>query len=193
MKKLVGLNEYLKQNSEKSFFDSEDAAKEFHDYHIHGQKVISAKVIENYPFDVSLIAENGQNFQLKKLEIKFITETSNREKVLRQIQVNNHVRKMNLKPILSNKHRNHVKNKSLYPLMKDKVVLFFTSLEGEVLRGIVSGFSKYEININLKGGIPVVFLRHAIYDVRDKKNRCYLKRVQEKTRDWQKSAYFKDV
>lgn len=60
--------------------------------------------------------------------------------------------------------------------------------EGEVLRGLVSAFSRYEITVDLKGGIPVVLLRHAVYDLRDKAGRCLLKSVQDARRDWQKSS-----
>jgi hypothetical protein len=52
--------------------------------------------------------------------------------------------------------------------MKDKQVLFFTLLEGEIIRGIIADFSQYDITINLKGGLPVVILRHSIDDARIK-------------------------
>ena len=86
--------------------------------------------------------------------------------------------------------RHHVKNKSLFVLMQDREVVFFTLLEGEVIRGVISAFSRYDITVNLKGGLPVVLLRHSIYDLRDKQGRYYLKSFQDIHRDWQKSEYF---
>jgi hypothetical protein len=59
--------------------------------------------------------------------------------------------------------------------MQQREVLFFTLLEGEVIRGLVLAFSRYDLTIGLKGGIPIAVLRHSVLDVRDNKGRCYLK------------------
>ena len=59
-----------------------------------------------------------------------------------------------------------------------------------MVKGIIADFSRYEITLNLKGGTPVTILRHAIYDLRDKRGRCYLKTFQETHRDWEKSPLF---
>ena len=74
--------------------------------------------------------------------------------------------------------------------MKGKQVLFFTMLEGELIKGIISDFSRYDITVNLKGGIPVTILRHAVYDLRDKEGQCFLKSFQETKRDWEKSGLY---
>ena len=59
--------------------------------------------------------------------------------------------------------------------MEERTVLFFTLLEGEIIRGLVTAFSRYDLTVSLKGGVSVVVMRHAVLDVRDKKGRCYLK------------------
>ena len=74
--------------------------------------------------------------------------------------------------------------------MKEKQVVFFTLLEGEIIRGIIADFSRFDITVNLKGGIPVTVLRHSIYDVENKEGRSFLKSFQEKYRDWEKSELF---
>ena len=93
-------------------------------------------------------------------------------------------------PIVSPSRRRFVKNKSLFPLMKEKEVVLITLLEGEMIRGIIEGFTRYDITINVKGGRPVTVLRHCLYDMRDKRGRCYLKSVQEERRDWEKSPLY---
>ena len=56
-------------------------------------------------------------------------------------------------------------------------VIFLTTLEGDVIRGIVGGFNQYEFKINMKGGVPAVVLRHAVYDLNDKEKKVsYLKK-----------------
>jgi DNA-directed RNA polymerase subunit E'/Rpb7 len=83
-----------------------------------------------------------------------------------------------------------VKNKTLFPLIKEKEVLFFTLLEGEVIKGIITDFTKYELSISLKGGLPLTILRHSIYDIRNKKGRCFMKKYQQKHKDWKQSELF---
>jgi hypothetical protein len=83
-----------------------------------------------------------------------------------------------------------VKNKSLFPLMKQKEVLFFTLLEGEIIRGIIADLSRYDITVSLKGGRPVTILRHAIYNIRNKEGRSFLRSFQEEHRDWEKRPLY---
>jgi hypothetical protein len=66
-------------------------------------------------------------------------------------------------------------------------------LEGDIIRGLVDAFTRYDITVHLKGGIPVSLLRHRVYDLRDKKGRCYLKTFQETHRDWKKSGLYVDL
>jgi hypothetical protein len=106
------------------------------------------------------------------------------------IKTDEKVRALGLEPIFSPHKRYFVKNKSLFPLMKEREVVFFTLLEGEMIRGLIAGFTRYDITVHLKGGQPVTILRHSVYDLRNKKGRCFLKRFQEEHRDWEKSPLF---
>ena len=74
--------------------------------------------------------------------------------------------------------------------MLDREVLFFTLLEGETLRGVVQGFNRFEIQVSLKGELPVTILRHSLYEVKNKKGRSFLKPMQDRTKDWKKSRYY---
>lgn len=192
MPKLIGLKEYLAENYEKSIFEEAFASKSLFDFHIHGNQILTAQISEVQKYDVELSPSNGEPVMLQKTDIKFVHSHEHLDQILKLLKYNEHVKKQKLEPIVTVKERKFVKNKSLFPLMKDREVMFFTLLEGEILRGVIASFSRYEITLHLKGGIPVVIFRHAVYDVRDKKNRCYLKHVQEKTKDWQKSSYFRD-
>jgi len=66
--------------------------------------------------------------------------------------------------------------------MQNRTVLLFTTLEGAVLRGLVGGIHRYELTLFLKGGVPVTLLRHAIFDVRDKKGVSWLKEAVRRRR-----------
>ena len=82
-----------------------------------------------------------------------------------------------------------VKNKSLYPLMKDRQVMFFTLVDGSLIRGLIDGFSRYEIRMSLKGGVPLTLLRYAVNDLRDKAGNCYLKSVDQEKQSWKARGF----
>jgi hypothetical protein len=187
---LVGLEEYLREFYNKSIFEQVVDSGEPWEFHLHGRRTIRGRALENLTYDIKVETEAQQEQVLPKVEIKLLYPAYFDESVQPLIKINEQVLKLSLGPILSPRQRYFVKNKSLFPLMKDQEVVFFTLLEGELIRGIIAGFNRYEITVNLKGEIPVTILRHSIYDLRNKKGRCFLKSFQEEHRDWERSHLF---
>ncbi|MEA2039752.1 MAG: hypothetical protein U9N82_07955 [Thermodesulfobacteriota bacterium] len=187
---LSGLEEYLKRSYHISIFDQALASGRPWQLHIHDHRIITAVVSENQKFNLKIDSEEAKDEILAKVNIKFLYPKEKAEVVAPLLKTDQKVRAQGLEPILSPGKRHHVKNKTLFPLMKENQVMFFTLLEGEIIRGIIAGFSRYEITLNLKGGIPITILRHSIYDLRDKKGRCFLKSFQETHRDWEKTNLF---
>lgn len=187
---LLGLQEYLDKTYDTSIFDQVLQSDRKWEFHVQKHRIIKAQITEVLKYDVRLnIDDNGEEL-LPKVNIKLVYPASLSESVMPSIKKDKKVKDLGLEPILGPGKRYHVKNKSMFPLMKERQVVFFTLLEGEVIRGIIDGFSRYEVTVNLKGGTPVTILRHSIYDLRDKKGRCFLKIFQEKHRDWEKSGVF---
>jgi len=191
LKYLKGLREYLDENYEKSVFKDISKTKEMYEFHIYDHKIIKGYVRENLIYDVKLEIEEEEQI-IPKIEIKYINHIKYSDDVKSLIKIDQKVKNMNNEPIISPAKRYYIKNKSLFPLMKEKEVLYFTLLEGDIIRGLVTGFNQYEINVSMKKGIPVIILRHSIYDVRNKKNRSFLKSFQQKHKDWKKSPLFVD-
>ncbi|MBW1981258.1 MAG: hypothetical protein JRJ12_08540 [Deltaproteobacteria bacterium] len=196
MKTLVGLQEYLDQHYHRSVFEEAVADAADRVLHVHGGEILVARIVENTPYDIGILPSGekqgggSEPLTMPKLDVKLVYPAEIKEKVAKRLKNDAKVEKLQLAPSLSARDRHHIKNKSLYPLMKERVVVFFTLLGGEIVRGLIAAFSRYEITVNLKGGVPVTILRHAVYDLRDKKGNCYLKSVQQKTRDWEKSPLF---
>ena len=187
---LSGLQEYLDEAYNISVFDQALDSRQPWELHIHNHRVIKARIIENLKYDVKVSVDGTDDEVLAKTDIKLMYSEDLSESVIPLLKTDKKIRDLGLEPIIPPRKRYHIKNKSLFPLMKEKIVLFVTLLEGEIVRGVVTGFSRYEITVSLKGGIPVTILRHSIYDMRDKKGRCYLKSFQEKHRDWEKTPLF---
>lgn len=187
---LKGLDEYLDEYYGNSIFDQAYSSNQLWEMHIHSNRIIKADVTENLQFDLNVKIDGGPDEVLPKVNIKLMYPEELSGPVTRLLKTDKKINGLSLEPILAPKYRYHIKNKTLFPLLKERNVVFFTLLEGERIRGIIAGFSRYEITVNLKGGIPVTILRHSIYDVRDKKGRCFLKSAQEKYKDWEKSDLF---
>lgn len=190
MRQLNGLKEYLEERYALSVFDTASASKDFWVFNLHGDRSLTARVADNDIYDIKLdLADGGQEL-VPKVNVKYIYPFELAEKIQPQIKLDKKVQKLEMAPIVSPHQRYFIKNKSLYPLMMEKEVVFFTLLEGDVIRGLIADFSQYDITVNLKGGVPVAIFRHSVYDLRNKKGRCFLKSVQKKSRDWQKSKLF---
>ena len=123
--------------------------------------------------------EAGEEEEIPKLHVKFLYPKKYEEELKKLIKRDPRFKENKSTPIRTPSKRNHIKNKTLYPLMTGKTLLFFATLEGEVLGGIIGGFTRYEVTILGKKGIPVTLLRHAVYDLRDMRKKCYLKRAVE--------------
>ncbi len=191
---LAGFKKHLETNYGKSVFDEATSHREIFNFYCHSNESFNANVKENMKYDVLLKIEgSGEEKLVKKHDIKFLHSEQVTDSVSSQLKIDPLVKKMRLEPTENLALRNHVKNKSLYVLMNEREVLFFTLMEGEQLRGIIQDFSRYEITLLLKGGVPVTVFRHSIYDLRNKKGRCFLKRFQEKHKDWKKSSIYGEV
>jgi sRNA-binding regulator protein Hfq len=189
---LVGLDDYLAENYAVSVFDTAMTSGKPWEFHLHGHSVLSGVVLENRKWDITLDIAGKEKEEFQKIQVNYLHPAELSESVKPLIKTDKKVESMNLDPILSPHKRYFVKNKSLFPLMKEKEVLLFTLLDGEVLRGIVTEFSRYDVTLSMKGGVLVTILRHAVYELRNKKGRCFLKSFQDEHRDWEKSPLFID-
>lgn len=187
---LVGLNEYLKASYDASVFDQALASQQPWTLHLHEQRIVKASIVENLQYDIKTAIEAQESTVHPKIQVKFLYPADRSEAVQPLIKMDKKIQALALPPIPAPVERHFIKNKTLFPLMKERQVVFFTLLEGETIRGLIVDFSRYDITVNLKGGTSVVILRHSIYDARNKQGRCLLKTFQNGHRDWQKSPLF---
>jgi hypothetical protein len=187
---LLGIKEYLDEKYNTSIFDQAMASGKPWEFYLHDRRTIAATVLENRKWNIAVQIAGQAKEELQKIQVKFLYPADLNESIRPLIKIDGKVEALGLKAILSPGKRYFVKNKSLFPLMKEKEVLFFTVLEGEIIRGIIADFSRYDITVSLKGGRPVTILRHAIYNVRNREGRSFLRSFQEEHRNWEKSPLY---
>lgn len=187
---LKGLSEYLNERYNHSVFDEALESKEPWALHLHHHLIITTRIVKNQKYDLEIEDSGDLGGILPKINVKLLYPASSRDIVMPLIKMDEGIKELNLEPIVSPGERYHIKNKSLFPLMREKKVLFFTLLEGEIIRGIVAEFSRYDITVRLKDGSRVTIMRHAVYDLRDKRKRSFLKTFQEQHQDWKQSSLY---
>ena len=187
---LQGLNRYLNERYHHSVFDQALESKEPWELHLHNHLIITTRIVKNQKYDLEIEDTGDLGGIVPKINVKFLYPASVRDVVMPLIKTDDRIKDLNLEPILPPGKRYHIKNKSLFPLMHEKKVLFFILLEGEIIKGIVADFSRYDITVKLKDGSPITILRHAVYNLRNKGKRCFLKSFQEQHKDWKKSSLY---
>lgn len=187
---LDGLQDYLDEYYDLSVFDRALDSKTIWSLHLHKHLIVRAKLLENLTYDIRCEVDGEGEQTIQKVEVKLLYPSDLSDTIAPMIKTDKKVADLALEALFSPHKRFFIKNKTLFPLMQEKEVLFFTLLEGERIKGLITAFSRYDITVNLKGGVPVTVMRHSVYDLRNKKGRCFLKSKQETLRDWEKSPLF---
>jgi|GEM_PF-900062 sRNA-binding regulator protein Hfq len=172
------LEMYRKEHGLDSFFIRECGSGAAWCFFLHDRKKLTGTIIRNEKFECDVADPQGSEQRIHKVCVKFACPAAVVEEVERQLKLDEAVAARKEGPHFLPKYRHPIEDGVLFDLMNRREVLFFTMLEGEVLRGIVRGFSKYEIQLGMKGEVPVVLLRHGVYDVRDKRGRSYRQKRQ---------------
>lgn len=172
------LETYLKEHGRDSFFEKECGSGAAWCFFLHDQKKLTGTIVRNEKFECDVSDPQGGEQRIHKVRVKFACPAGVAEEIEGQIKRNEAVAARKEGPHFLPKYRHPIEDQVLFDLMNSREVLYFTTLEGEVLRGIIRGFSKYEIQIGMKRNLPVVLLRHGVYDLRDKRGRSYRKKRQ---------------
>lgn len=189
MTQLQGFSDYKKEHYDFSCFDTLETSGETTRFLLHGKKSLTGTLVRQSAYDIHVNGDDGE-VVIPKVEVKCHFPDASAAVLTKLIKTDKKVAALGLGPIHAPAHRYFIKNKTLYPLFKERQVMFLTLLEGEVVKGLVGDFSRYDIEMRMKGGVALTVLRHAVYDIRDKKGRCYLKSFQKQAKDWQRSELF---
>lgn len=184
---LRGFDDYLKRNYDRDVFKEFKMRGSLLHFHLFGHEELTRKIRKSVTFDLDLADRRGQVRRYPKLHVKFYYPAKLEEEVKPLIDVNPQVEAMKLGPIRHIPERYHVKNKTLYPLMMERQAVVITLLEGEVLRGFIDDFTRYELFLKFHDHLRIIVLRHAILRLEDFRGRSMLKDFQEEQRDWEKS------
>ena len=133
-KHLAGFREHLDAGYKQSVFERALATQDLWACHLHAHRMERLRVTANLTYDLQVDVGGKAPEDLPKLHVKLLYPAAQAAAVAPLIKSDPRVQAQGLKPIPSPAARHHVKNKSLFVLMKDRDVVFFTLLEGEVVK-----------------------------------------------------------
>ena len=114
---LSGLKAYLDAVYNNSIFDEALDSKKPWEVHLHGHRIVRARVLESLTYDLKLDIEGQGEEDLLKIQVKLLYPAEQSESVRPLTKMDKKTRALALPPILSAGERYHIKNKSLFPLI----------------------------------------------------------------------------
>lgn len=119
--------------------------------------------VDAYSF---VFQEDGADpVELHKLQAKFAYAPSAWKVVKKALRVDKRVAAQPREPALRPQDRYSCSDKRLFGYMERHLDVSATTLEGDLLRGRVAWFSRYEFALELKPGVELVLFRHALRDI----------------------------
>jgi sRNA-binding regulator protein Hfq len=124
----------------------------------NGQSLVSP-ITEIQKYDFRL----GEQI-IPKLHITHCYQASQADKIKELIPVNEEVKTKGLVPAIKPIDRYLIPDKDLERCREEKNLVTFTTLGGEVIRGVIEWLDSFQIKVNLQENIGVVVFRHGIHD-----------------------------
>lgn len=124
----------------------------------NGQSLISP-ITEIQKYDFRL----GEQI-IPKLHITHCYEAYQVDKIKELISINEEVKAKGLVPAIKPIDRYFIPDKDLERCREEKSPVTFTTLGGEVIRGVIEWLDSFQIKVNLQENLGLVIFRHGIHD-----------------------------
>lgn len=112
------------------------------------------------------IGEGDDAREIHKLEAKYAYDASAWKLVKKAVKTDKRIATEGRRPEVRPQDRYSCSDKRLFGYLDRSVEVVATLLDGDVLRGTVSWFGRYEFGLMVKGGAEITVFRHALRDLR---------------------------
>jgi sRNA-binding regulator protein Hfq len=132
---------------------------------LHGKRLLTGTVggVEAYGFE--LTPEDGEPEVIHKLQVKFAYDPKDWKRAKKAIRTDRALAKKPRDPIPRPQDRYGCSDKRLFSYVDRGDDITVTLLEGEVIKGQVKWFSRYEMALEVRGDALLYIFRHALHDV----------------------------
>ena len=123
-------------------------------------------VVEQGSFAVQASLDGADAEEVHKLTLKFAYQPDDWKKVRKSIKSNKEVAAQGLEPAKRPQDRYTCSDRRLFGYVDNEREVVVTLVDGDVLRGVVSWFSRYEFGLKVKGDVEVTVFRHSLHDLK---------------------------
>jgi len=153
---------HLAENRSRTVLDAGETVLVFA---VHGQGWQTGRVRGASPYEVELETTEGEVMTLHKCEVKFAFESAFDRDFRRMLRTDAEIYAAPRGPVLRPQERLRISDRRWFDWLDDETTVRLTTLEGEVLEGLVAWIARYEVALKMKGDVEVVVLRHALASV----------------------------
>jgi sRNA-binding regulator protein Hfq len=133
---------------------------------IHGKKRVTGKVLSTDVYTVQFLEDgHDEPTELHKLQMKFGHAPDDWKLVRKATRTDKTRSRTPEAPIARPQDRYTCSDKRLFRYVDEATEVKATLLEGEVLKGRIKWFSRFELGLEIKGDASVIVFRHALADL----------------------------
>lgn len=134
---------------------------------LHGHRRVTGTILSVEAYRFRIKTEEGAEEDVHKLQAKLAFQPDAYKRLRKVLRMDKALEASPLPPVERPQDRYGCSDRRLFKYLDTKVEVQATTLEGEIVRGCVSWFGRYEFGLKLKGDAEVVVFRHALHDLRE--------------------------
>ena len=143
------------------FFDEFQANHQPVTLAVMSGKMTSGTITENGKYDVTLVDRNGEPSLVPKHDIKFYFPSGAKKSVMKKMQFGDASGKLETGALEDMNARIDVKAKVLLAHQIREGACTWETVEGDLLRGYIRWFGRYEVKLETTRKDTIILLRHA--------------------------------
>lgn len=128
---------------------------------LHGNRLLKGKVTQVDPYTFQFAEGDAEPTEIHKLEVKFSYDPADWKKVKKGVRQNKRQTERDT-PAVHPQDRYSCSDRRLFSYLDRGVEVVVTLLDGDILRGRVAWFGRYEFGLILRTEVEVTIFRHAL-------------------------------
>ncbi len=132
---------------------------------LHGKRLVTGTVGEVSAYSFSFTPDDGEPEDVHKLQVKLAYDPKDWKRAKKAIRTDRALAKNPREPVPRPQDRYGCSDKRLFSYVDRGDEITVTLLEGELIKGRVRWFSRYEMALEVRGDATLYIFRHALHDV----------------------------
>lgn len=157
---------HISDNAQRSCLEEARANGRALALQVVGQRRVSGVISEVGAYDVTVRDEGGADVTLHKLELKCAWYADDYKKVRKALRRDKALSEAPREIPRRPQDRYGLSDRRLFRYVDEGTTVDVTLVEGEVVRGAITWFGRYEFALGVKGEAEIFVFRHAIADLR---------------------------